>query len=55
MVIKNFQHQLLTDVETTNVKSLNINIDFPKPMLSKLHHINFVQNQCCIIKIKIKL
>ena len=43
-IIKDFQHQLLTDVETTDVKSLNVNISFPKLMLSKLHNIGFIQN-----------
>jgi len=49
-VIKDFQHWLLTNVEITDVKSLNVNIDFPKPKLSKLQNIGFIQNQCCIIK-----
>jgi len=42
-VIKDFQHRLLTDVETTDIKSINVNISFTKPMLSKLHNISFVK------------
>jgi len=42
-IIKDFQHRLLTNVETTDVKSLNVNIGFPKPMLSKLHKITTLQ------------
>lgn len=44
LIIKDFQHQLLINVETIDVKSLNINIDFLKQMLTKLHNINFLQN-----------
>ena len=40
---KNFQHRLLIHVETTDIKSVNVNIDFTKPMLSKLHNIGFVK------------
>ena len=29
-VIKDFQHRLLTDVETTDIKSNNVNIGFSK-------------------------
>ena len=32
LVIKDFQHWLLTDVNTTDIKSLNINIGFLKSM-----------------------
>ena len=32
--VKYFQHQLLTDVETIDIKSNNINIGFKKPMLT---------------------
>jgi len=34
LVIKDFQYRLLTDVETTDVKSINVNIGFRKPMLN---------------------
>ena len=34
-VIKDFQHWLLIDVETIDVKSPNINIGFPKPSYHK--------------------
>jgi len=33
-VIKDFQHRLLTDVESTNVESNTVNIVFGKPMLT---------------------
>jgi len=33
-VIYDFQHQLLTDFESTDVESIIVNIDFLKPMLS---------------------
>ena len=42
-VIKDFQQRLLTDVETIDVKSLNINIGFRKPMLTKVHNIYFIK------------
>ena len=29
-VIKDFQHRLLTDVETTDIKSINVNINYEK-------------------------
>lgn len=50
LIIKNFQHQLLAYVKTTDVESLNVNVDFSKLILSKLHNIGFVENQCGIIK-----
>jgi len=33
-VIKNFQHRLLTDVGTIDVKSINVNISLRKLMLN---------------------
>ena len=38
-VIKDFQHRLLIDVESTEIKSIIINIDFPKINVNmKLQH-----------------
>jgi len=34
LVVKDFQHWLVTDVESTNIESNIVNIDFGKPMLT---------------------
>lgn len=42
LVIKDFQHRLIADVEIIGITSFNVNIDFLKPMFTKLHNIGFL-------------
>ena len=51
----NFQHQLLTNVETTDVSELNVNIDLLKTNVNIQYTTSiFKKNQCRIISNKPK-
>ena len=43
-VIKDFQHRLLTDVKSTDVESIIVNISFEKLMLTNKYNIGYLNS-----------